>query len=129
MYSFRVSTASILKFVPEVCQAIYDVLLEDYLSAPSSTARWQQLVAEFENKWQFPHAVGAIDGKHINMKAPPNSGSGYFNYKKQFSIVLLAIEMHMPNLLQSTFPNIFVARTLKKEKETKILSLILGFSI
>lgn len=91
MYSFRVSTASISKFVPEVCQAIYDVLHEDYLSAPSSTTQWQELAAEFENKWQFPHAVGAIDGKHINIKAPPNSGSEYFNYKNQFSIVLLAI--------------------------------------
>ncbi|XP_068692685.1 uncharacterized protein [Montipora foliosa] len=64
MYSFRVSTASISKFVPEVCQAIYDVVHEDYLSAPSST--------------QWP-------------EAPPNSGSEDFSYKKQFSIVLLAI--------------------------------------
>jgi hypothetical protein len=91
MYSFRVSAASISKFIPEVCQAIYNVLHEEYLSPPSSREQWQQLASEFEHKWQFPHAVGAIDGKHINIKAPPNSGSEYFNYKKQFSIVLLAI--------------------------------------
>ena len=41
MYSFSVSTASISKFVPEVCQAIYDVLHEDYLSAPASTTQWK----------------------------------------------------------------------------------------
>ena len=82
MYSFCVSTASILKIVPEVCQAIYDVLHEDYHSTPSLTAQWQQLAAEFENKWQFPNAVSAIDEKHINIKAPPNSGSEYFNYRK-----------------------------------------------
>ena len=29
MYSFRVSVASISKFVPEVCQAIYDALHEE----------------------------------------------------------------------------------------------------
>ena len=58
---------------------------------PSTTEEWLSLAQGFEETWQFPHAVGAIDWKHINLRAPPGTGSEFFNYKKHFSIVLLAI--------------------------------------
>ena len=41
--------------------------------------------------WKFPHCVGALDGKHIDMFCPPRSGSFFFNWKRRFSIVLLAL--------------------------------------
>ena len=39
----------------------------------------------------LPHSLGAIDGKHIVLRASANSGSSFYNYIGTFSIVLLAV--------------------------------------
>ena len=46
---------------------------------------------EFDEKWQYPRGLGAIDGKHVQIQAPGNSGSLFRNYKGTFSLVLLAV--------------------------------------
>ena len=53
--------------------------------------QWKAISAEFFQRTGFPNCIGAIDGKHIQIQAPANSGSLYFNYKKTFSTVLLAL--------------------------------------
>lgn len=58
---------------------------------PQNEHEWLQIAREFEIKWQFPHCLGAIDGKHIKIQSPINIGSEFYNYKHNFSIILLAV--------------------------------------
>ncbi|CAG9560028.1 unnamed protein product [Danaus chrysippus] len=52
---------------------------------------WQSIASNFESIANFPHCVGAVDGKHIRLTCPFDSGSMYFKYKDYFSIVLMAL--------------------------------------
>ena len=61
------------------------------MQVPSTEEEWKRTVAEFLGKWNFNNCIGALDGKHIVIKPPPNSGSYYFNYKHSFSKVLLGL--------------------------------------
>lgn len=58
---------------------------------PKTESEWIQISKDFKTFWDFDHCLGAIDGKHVLITKPPNSGSYYFNYKGTFSVVLFAV--------------------------------------
>lgn len=89
-WKYKVGKATVHQVVMEMCDCLWSVLSKQYLQAPSTEEQWRTIARGFEESWQFPHCLGAIDGKHINIKAPANSGSLYYNYKKDFSVVLMA---------------------------------------
>lgn len=87
---FRVGISTMKYMLAEVCEALVEVLVHVYLPDLNSD-NWKQISSEFEQRWQLPHCVGALDGMHVELQKPANSGSLFFNYKKFFSIVLLAL--------------------------------------
>jgi len=53
--------------------------------------KWLAVAKLYQALWNFPHAVGATDGKHVVLQCPRNRASEYFNNKNSFSIVLFAL--------------------------------------
>lgn len=89
-FSFRMAHNTIASLVYETCQAIWDEFNTDHMPFPTEEM-FLTISEEFFTEWNFPNCIGCIDGKHIRIKCPPNSGSMYFNYKQYYSIVLQAV--------------------------------------
>ncbi|MPC71654.1 hypothetical protein E2C01_065939 [Portunus trituberculatus] len=60
-YQFPVSRNLVCRIIPEVCQAIYQVLKPTYLKMPSTTEEWQQIASNYYWQWLFPMCLGALD--------------------------------------------------------------------
>ena len=90
-YSFLIASNTLSLVIPEVCDAIISVLGPIYMKTPTTAEEWHWIADAFESSWQFPNCLGAIYGKHINIKKPAHSGTDYYNYKGFCSIVLLGV--------------------------------------
>ncbi|CAH2011644.1 unnamed protein product [Acanthoscelides obtectus] len=84
---FRVSKPAI------ICEAMNEALHE-YFKMPTTEEEWKIIANGFEEHWNFPGCCGALDGKHILILCPGNSGSQFFNYKGSYSVVLMALVDH-----------------------------------
>lgn len=91
--AYRIGISTAHNIVSETCEIISDILNIEYLSPPTLN-EWKNISTGYWENWNFPNTIGAMDGKHIQIQAPPKSGTLYFNYKKTFSIVLMAVCDH-----------------------------------
>ncbi|KAM3909895.1 uncharacterized protein RB166_021521 [Leptodactylus fuscus] len=87
---FRVGKSTISGIVRSTCHLIWQHLQPIVMPSPTPEI-WLQAAAGFQSVANFPNCIGAVDGKHVRVRKPPHSGSLYFNYKKYFSVVLMAV--------------------------------------
>uniref|UniRef100_A0A1A8PU22 DDE Tnp4 domain-containing protein n=1 Tax=Nothobranchius pienaari TaxID=704102 RepID=A0A1A8PU22_9TELE len=88
--SYRLGHSTASNSVHMVCAAVEKLMMQQHLPRPTKDT-WTEVAQGFWAKWNFPNCLGAIDGKHVVIQAPPNSGSRYLNKRNGFSRVLLAL--------------------------------------
>ncbi len=89
--SYRMGISTVRKIICGVAIAICKELMPEVMLAINTVQSWNQIASDFECRWQFPHCCGALDRKYCVIQWPPKTRSLYWNYKKTFSISLMAL--------------------------------------
>ena len=66
-YQYLLGVTTVSNIIHETCQAIWNVLCPVVLK-PKMKAEWLAISEDFNEKWQFPNCIGALDGKHITIQ-------------------------------------------------------------
>ncbi|XP_068121508.1 uncharacterized protein [Hyperolius riggenbachi] len=89
-YQFLMGRSTIRYLVLDTCKLIWKVLQPEFMPTPD-VPMWEANMQLFWEKHDFPNCLGAVDGKHVRLVMPAFTGSLYYNYKKLFSLVLMAV--------------------------------------
>jgi len=89
-FGFRICHTYISRILKKTLAVLRARLTPIFMQDPKNVD-FKSKAAEFSCKWNFPNCILALDGKHIRIRSPENSGSLFHNYKDFFSIVLLAM--------------------------------------
>jgi len=64
-YQYLIGATTVSNIINETCNVIWTCMLEEVLPSTLSERDWLHTAHKFEEKWNFPHYRGAIDGKHV----------------------------------------------------------------
>jgi len=89
-FTYSMGRSTVCGIVEEVCEALWKNLQPIAMPEPIEEI-WRASEKVFKEKWNFPHCVAGIDGKHVRIMTPPRRGSEFFNCKKYHCVVSLAL--------------------------------------
>lgn len=89
-YEYLLGIETIRGIIKDVCEQLW-LCIQPVAMPNLDQNGWLNVATEYYNKTQFPNCIGSVDGKHIRICQPTQSGSLFYNYKNFFSIVLLGI--------------------------------------
>ena len=64
---------------------------DQFINFPLTRRDREEKMNEFIDEYGIPQTVGAIDGCHIEINAPPQNKEDYYNRKQHDSVILQAI--------------------------------------
>ncbi|KAK4886401.1 hypothetical protein RN001_002672 [Aquatica leii] len=86
-YSRMLGKTTVANIIKETTIVLWNVLQPIYLKPPTREALLN-MSEVFHRKWNLPHCIGAIDGKHVVIQAPPMTGSVYsYDAEYRFTFV------------------------------------------
>ena len=89
-FSYRIAPFTKHSVIISTCETKWNKPPPTELPQPTEE-KYKKKAEELHSFYQFPICIGAIEGKHIVIQASHNNDSLFFNYKKTFSVVLLAM--------------------------------------
>ena len=87
---FGVSEYSVLKSCKKIMNAILKYLTPNIITWPSEEDQ-REIASSFEDKTGFHGIIGAVDGTHIEIRAPHENPNDYINRKGYHSVVLQVV--------------------------------------
>ena len=78
-FSYRIGISIASKIVSAVCLSIWSTMRPECVPRPTKE-QWELTALQSERTANFPHCLGTVDGKYIQVINPENSGSIFCNY-------------------------------------------------
>lgn len=76
--NFNVGKSTVIEAVQDVVEALCD-LRNEYIKFPSTNREVLATRETFDDLTDLPNVVGAINGTHVKIKTPKESGPDYFS--------------------------------------------------